>query len=91
MWLSTYSQWGSHASIITGNTIKATFDKDALAEIHASSNNIDKLQSLVAKIYIAFNTKNLIYIIMCVVLKLSNDDCIMNWAKYYCQPYVPMS
>ncbi|CAB5377789.1 unnamed protein product [Rhizophagus irregularis] len=88
MWLSTYSQWGSHASIITGNTIKATFDKDALAEIHASSNNIDKLQSLVAKIYIAFNTKNLIYIIMCVVLKLSNDD---YWAKYYCQPYVPMS
>ncbi|PKY58512.1 hypothetical protein RhiirA4_480488 [Rhizophagus irregularis] len=37
--------------IITGNSIKATFDKDALAEIHASLNNIDKLRSLVAKCY----------------------------------------
>ncbi|PKY53721.1 hypothetical protein RhiirA4_472085 [Rhizophagus irregularis] len=39
------------ALVCIGNTIKATFDKDALAEIHASSNNIDKLQSLIAKCY----------------------------------------
>ncbi|RIA94552.1 hypothetical protein C1645_817815 [Glomus cerebriforme] len=38
-------------SIVAGNYIKATFDKDTLFEVHASLNNIDKLRSLVAKCY----------------------------------------
>ncbi|UZO20095.1 uncharacterized protein OCT59_011356 [Rhizophagus irregularis] len=78
------------ALVCIGNTIKATFDKDALAEIvHASSNNIDKLQSLVAKIYIAFNTKNLIYIIMCVVLSRRLDERIFKIAETHDRYGIP--
>ncbi|CAB4408423.1 unnamed protein product [Rhizophagus irregularis] len=33
------------------NSVKATFDKDTLSEVHASLNNVDKLRSLVAKCY----------------------------------------
>ncbi|CAB4413498.1 unnamed protein product [Rhizophagus irregularis] len=73
-----------HRSIITGNTIKATFDKDALAEIHASSNNIDKLQSLIAKCY-----KN-IHSVQYKKFDIHNYVCCIDWAKYYCQPYVPI-
>ncbi|GBB99843.1 hypothetical protein RclHR1_03650019 [Rhizophagus clarus] len=38
-------------SIIAGNSIKATFDKDTISEVHISLNNIDKLRSLIAKCY----------------------------------------
>ncbi|UZO20894.1 uncharacterized protein OCT59_013304 [Rhizophagus irregularis] len=38
-------------SILSGNLIKAYFNKEILAEIHVSLNNIDKLRYLVGKAY----------------------------------------
>ncbi|GBC36937.2 hypothetical protein GLOIN_2v1773466 [Rhizophagus irregularis DAOM 181602=DAOM 197198] len=38
-------------SIISGNLIKAYFNKDILAEVHVSLNNIDKLRYLIGKAY----------------------------------------
>ncbi|PKK60021.1 hypothetical protein RhiirC2_793959 [Rhizophagus irregularis] len=41
----------SNDSATSRNSVKATFDKDTLSEVHASLNNVDKLRSLVAKCY----------------------------------------
>ncbi|CAB4436081.1 unnamed protein product [Rhizophagus irregularis] len=38
-------------SILSGNLIKAYFNKDILAEVHVSLNNIDKLRYLIGKAY----------------------------------------
>uniref|UniRef100_U9U8A7 Uncharacterized protein n=1 Tax=Rhizophagus irregularis (strain DAOM 181602 / DAOM 197198 / MUCL 43194) TaxID=747089 RepID=U9U8A7_RHIID len=58
---------------------------DALAEIHAFSNNIDKLQSLVAKCY-----KNM-HSVQYKKFDIYNYVRCIDWAKYYCQLYVSMS
>ncbi|GBC33551.2 hypothetical protein GLOIN_2v1768178 [Rhizophagus irregularis DAOM 181602=DAOM 197198] len=61
----------------------ATFDKDALAEIHAFSNNIDKLQSLVAKCYknmhsVQYKKFDIYNYVRCIALLNKHDSNIEN-------------
>ncbi|GET01839.1 hypothetical protein GLOIN_2v1781650 [Rhizophagus clarus] len=61
-------------SIIAGNSIKATFDKDTISEVHISLNNIDKLRSLIAKCYKNMHPYG---------QESFNNQHIMDWIQYY--------
>ncbi|CAB4439614.1 unnamed protein product [Rhizophagus irregularis] len=71
-------------SILSGNLIKAYFNKDILAEVHVSLNNIDKLRYLIGKAYKNLHpfdlfTNNGQVIITCMLAEQAKRLIALEW------------